>query len=149
MPLTPWKFLWETRFPSFREEMNKVLEDFFNTAGVPSLKEGVLTPAVGIHETEVDVVVTMDIPAIDPGDISVFVTEGKLTVQGEQKKEKELVEEGVYGSERAYGSFQRTVQLPAGVVGTRARATYKDGVLKIAIPKSRKTMPKKIKITVT
>jgi len=148
MPLTPWKSLWETRFPSFREEVNKVFEDFFNKAGFPSLKEGELVPAVDIHETKSGVVVTMDIPTIHPKDISVSVIEDKLIVKGERKRDKELTQEESYRFERVCGSFQRIVQLPTGVVGTKAKATYKDGVLKIAIPKSRKTMRKEIKITV-
>ena len=128
--------------------MDKVFEDFFSTAGFPSLKEGGLIPAVDIHETKSDVVVTMDIPAINPKDISISVIEDKLTVKGERKREKELTEEESYRAERVYGSFQRIVQLPTGVVGAKAKATYKDGVLKIAIPKSRKAVPKEIKITV-
>ena len=148
MPLTPWKSLWETRFPSFREEMNKVFEDFFSTAGFPSLKDGGLMPAVDIHETKNDVVIAMDIPAINPRDISISIIEDKLTVKGERKREKELTEEESYRGERVYGSFQRTVQLPTGVVGAKAKATYKDGVLEIAIPRSRKAVPKEIKIPV-
>jgi HSP20 family protein len=148
MPLTPWKSLWETRFPLFKEEMNKVFENFFNNAGFPSLKESGLIPAVEVNETKINVVLTMDIPAIDPVDISVSVSEDKLTVKGEYKKKKELTEKGFYGSESEYGSFQRIVQLPAGAVGAKAKATYKDGVLKIAIPKYRKKMPIKITITV-
>ena len=148
MPLTPWKSLWETRFPSFKEEMDKVFEDFFNTTGFPSLKEGVWMPAVDVHETKSDVIVTMDVPAISPKDISITVVEDKLTVKGERKREKELKEEDYYKSERVYGSFQRIVLLPTGVVGAKAKATYKDGVLKIAIPKSQKVVPKEIKIIV-
>jgi len=148
MPLTPWKSLWETRFPSFREEMNKVFEDFFSTAGVPSFKDGGLVPAVDVHETKVDVVITMDIPEINPRDISVSVIKDKLIVKGECKKEKELTKEESYRVGRAYGSFQRIVQLPTGIVGAKAKATYKNGVLRVAIPKSRKTMPKIIKIPV-
>ena len=148
MPLTPWKSLWEARFPSFREEMDKVFEDFFSTAGFPSLREGAWTPAIDVHETRNDIIVTMDAPAINPKDVSITVVEDKLTVKGERKREKELKEEDYYKTERVYGSFQRIVRLPAGAVATKAKATYKDGVLQIAIPKSRKTMPKKIKITV-
>jgi HSP20 family protein len=148
MPLTPWKSLWETRFPSFREEMDKVFEDFFSTAGFPSLKEGGWMPAVDIHETKSDIIVTMDVPAINPKDISIAVIEDKLTVKGERKREKEIKEEDYYRTERVYGSFQRIVSLPTAVVGAKAKATYKDGVLKIAIPKSQKAVPKEIKITV-
>jgi HSP20 family protein len=149
MPLTPWKSLWETRFPSFREEMNKVFQDFFSTARVLSLEEGGVIPRVDVHETRVNLVITMDIPAINPENISVSVIEDKLTVKGERKKEKkETAEEEFYRIEKEYGSFQRIVQLPKGVVGARARATYKDGVLTIAIPRSRKPAPKEIKVSV-
>jgi HSP20 family protein len=140
--------LWETRFPSFREEMDKVFEDFFNTAGFPSLKEGGWMPAVDVQETKGDIIVTMDIPAINPKDISIAVIEDKLTVKGERKREKEIKEEDYYRTERVYGSFQRIVPLPTGVVGAKAKATHKDGVLKIAIPKAQKAVSKEIKITV-
>jgi HSP20 family protein len=140
MPLTPWKSLWETRFPSLREEMDKVFEDFFGRAGFPSLREGGWMPAVDIHETKKDIVVTMDVPAIDPKEVSITVVDDKLTVKGERKRETE--------NERVCGSFQRTVQLPTEVVGDKAKATYKDGVLKVVVPKSQKAVPKEIRIEV-
>jgi HSP20 family protein len=148
MPIAPWRSLWETGFPSFKEEMDKVFEDFFSTAGFPSLKEEGWMPAIDIHETKSDIIVTMDVPAINPKDISIAVIEDKLTVKGERKREKEIKEEDYYRTERVYGSFQRIVSLPTAVVGAKAKATYKDGVLKIAIPRSQKATPKEIKITV-
>ena len=148
MPLTPWKSLWETRFPSLKEEMDKVFEDFFGRAGFPSLREGGWMPAVDIHETKKDIVVTMDIPAIDPKEVSITVVDDKLTVKGERKRETEVKEEDFYKNERLCGSFQRTVQLPTEVEGDKAKATYKDGVLKIVVPKSRKAVPKEIRIEV-
>jgi HSP20 family protein len=148
MPLTPWKSLWETRFPSLREEMDKVFEDFFGRAGFPSLREGGWMPAIDIHETKKDIVVTMDIPAIDPKEVSITVVDDKLTVKGERKREAEVKEEDFYKNERLCGSFQRTVQLPTEVEGDRAKATYKDGVLKVVVPKSRKAVPKEIRIEV-
>lgn len=148
MPLTPWKSLWETKFPSLREEMDRVFEEFFDKAGFPSLRETGWLPAVDIHETKKEVVVTMDIPAVDPQEVVVTIVEDRLTVKGERKREEEVEEEGYYRAERVYGSFQRTVQLPVGVKGDKARATYKDGVLKIVVPKSQKSVPKEIKINI-
>jgi HSP20 family protein len=148
MPLTPWKSLWETRFPSFREEMKKVFEDFFSTAGFPTLKEGGLITAVDIHETKSDVVITMDIPEVNPEDISISIIEDKLTVKVEHKREKEIIEDESYRSERVCGSFQRLIQIPTGIVGAKAKAMYKDGILKIDIPRYRKSAPKEIKIRV-
>ena len=136
MPLTPWKSLWETKFPSLREEMDKVFEDFFGRAGFPSLREGGWMPAVDVSETKKDVVITMDIPAINPKEISITITEDKLTVKGERRREEELKEEDFYRTERVHG------------LGDKAKATYKDGVLKIIVPKSQKSIPKEIKIEV-
>jgi len=90
----------------------------------------------------------MDIPAINPKEISITITEDKLTVKGERRREEELKEEDFYRTERVHGLFQRTVQLPTEVVGDKAKATYKDGVLKIIVPKSQKSIPKEIKIEV-
>ncbi|MBP6940705.1 MAG: Hsp20/alpha crystallin family protein [Syntrophorhabdaceae bacterium] len=148
MPLTPWKSLWESRFPSMREEMDRIFEDFFEKAGFPSLREGGWVPAVDIHETKKDVIVTIDIPAIDPKEVSITIVEDRLTLKGERKTEEDCRSEDCYRSERVYGSFQRIIQLPAEVLGDKAKATYKDGVLKVKIPKSQKALPKEIKIEI-
>lgn len=148
MTLTPWKNLWELRFPTLKEEMDKLFEDFFDKTGFPVAKEGVWLPAIDIHETKKDVVVSLDLPAVDPKDVSISIIEDKLTVKGERKKEEETKEADYYRSERIYGSFQRVVQLPTEVVADKAKATYKDGVLKITVPKSQKAMPKEIKVEI-
>jgi len=90
----------------------------------------------------------MDIPAIDPKAISISIIEDRITIKGERKREEESQEADYYRSERVYGSFQRIIQLPAEVVGDKAKASYKDGVLKITIPKSQKVVPKEVKIEV-
>lgn len=148
MPLTPWKSMWETKFPSLREEMERVFEEFFGKAGFPSIREAGWLPAVDVHEAGKDIVVTMDIPAIDPNEVMITMVEDKLTVRGERKREEEVREEDYYRTERVHGTFQRTIQLPAEVIGDKARATYIDGVLKIVVPKSQKSVPKEIKINV-
>ena len=148
MPLTPWKSMWETKFPSLREEMERVFEEFFGKAGFPSIREAGWLPAVDVHEAGKDIVVTMDIPAIDPNEVMITMVEDKLTVRGERKREEEVREEDYYRTERVHGTFQRTIQLPAEVIGDKAMATYKDGVLKIVVPKSQKSVPKEIKINV-
>jgi HSP20 family protein len=148
MALTPWRSVWETRFPSLRDEMDKLFEDFFGRTAFPSAAETGWIPAVDVHETKKDVIVTIDLPAIDPKEVSISIMEDRLTVRGERKKEEEVKEEDCYRMERTYGSFQRTIQLPSEVIGDKAKATYKDGVLKISVPKSQKAMPKEIKVEV-
>jgi HSP20 family protein len=148
MTLTPIQFLWESRFPSLRESMDKLFEDFFGQTGFQPPREGHWLPAVDIHETKKDVVVTMDIPSVDPQEVTISVVDNRLAVRGEKRKEEELKDEECFRSERFYGSFQRIIQLPADVVPDKAKATYKDGVLKITVPKSAKVVAKEVKIEV-
>ncbi|HNQ45669.1 MAG TPA: Hsp20/alpha crystallin family protein [Syntrophorhabdus sp.] len=148
MALTPWRGLWESRFPSLRDEIDKMFEDFFGKTDFSSLADGTWNPPMDVQQTKKDVIVMMDIPAIDPKAISISIIEDRITIKGERKREEESQEADYYRSERVYGSFQRIIQLPAEVVGDKAKASYKDGVLKITIPKSQKVVPKEVKIEV-
>ena len=67
-------------------------------------------------------------------EVSVDITDDAVTIQGERKREKEEEREGYYRSERSYGSFCRVVPLPEGAITEQAKATFKDGVLEIAMP---------------
>ncbi len=148
MALTPWRGLWESRFPSLREEMDKMFEDFFGKTNFPSIADGTWVPPTDVQQTKKDVIVMMDIPAIDPKEISISIMEDRITIKGERKREAEVKEVDYYRSERVYGSFQRIIQLPSEVVGDKAKASYKDGVLRITIPKSQRAVPKEVKIEV-
>ena len=148
MALTPWRGLWESRFPSLREEMDKMFEDFFGKTNFPSIAGGTWIPPIDVQQTKKDVMVMMDIPAIDPKEISISIMEDRITIKGERKREAEVKEIDYYRSERVYGSFQRIIQLPSEVVGDKAKASYKDGVLKITIPKSQRAVPKEVQIEV-
>jgi HSP20 family protein len=128
--------------------MDRMFEDFFGKTGFPSMTEGAWVPPIDVQETKKDVVVMMDIPAIDPKEILISIMEDRLTIKGERKREDEVKEVDYYRSERIYGSFQRIIQLPSEVVGDKAKASYKDGVLKIIIPKSQKAVPKEVKVEV-
>jgi len=148
MPLTPWKSMWETKFPSLREEMDRVFEEFFGEAGFPTLREADWLPAVDVVERKGDIVIIMDIPAIDPAEVNITILDDKLTVEGERKREKEFLEEEYYRSERVQGSFLRSIQLPADVIGEKASATYNAGVLTITVPRSEKPEAREIKVSV-
>jgi HSP20 family protein len=147
MAITPWR-MWEVRFPSLKDEMDKLFEDFFGRSGFSTLTEGTWIPAVDVRETKKNVVVAVDLPAVNPKEVSISIFDDKLTIRGERRKEEEIKEETLYRSERTYGSFTRTIQLPSEVIGSKAKATYKDGVLEIIIPKSEKAMPREIKVEI-
>ncbi len=148
MALTPIHFLWESRFPTLRDSMDKLLEDFFGQTGYPAFREGQWLPTVDVHDTKKDVVITLDLPSVDPSEVSISIVDDKMTIKGERRREEELKEEDCCRSERYYGAFQRVIQLPAEVTPEKAKATYKDGVLKVVVPKSAKVLPKEIKVEI-
>lgn len=148
MPLTPWRAVWDSRFPSLRDEMDRVFEDFFGTTGFVSLSETNWLPPVDIIDTGEGITLLLDVPAVDPRHVTVTVMEDTVTVEGERLEEEEFKDRDYYRSERMHGSFSRTISLPGNVLGDRAQASYKDGVLIIELPKSEKEKPREIKINV-
>ena len=148
MAMIPWRPLWDTRFPSLRDEMDKMFEEFFEKVRFPSAREHSWTPALDVYDTKKEVIVTVDVPGVDPKDVAVSIMEGSLTIKGERKKEADLKDEELYRAEREFGAFQRMVQLPAEVSPDKAKASYANGVLKIVIPKAQKSAPKEVKVDI-
>ena len=93
------------------------------------------TPSVDIFETENEIVVKAELPGVDRKDITLNLENNVLTVKGERKFEKETKEENYHRIEREYGSFSRSFALPTAVNGDTVKAEYKDGVLRIILPK--------------
>jgi HSP20 family protein len=110
-----------------------------------------VTPAMDIVEKDGAFEVTAELPGIDAGDIDVQLANGMLTIKGEKSEEKEEKTKGRYVSERRYGSFRRTLQVPGGVDAGKIEASYKSGVLTVTLPKSpeaqktEKTIPVSVK----
>ena len=87
-----------------------------------------------------------ELPGIDPKDIDVSLHDNVLTLKGEHKQAKEEKEENYHRVERSYGSFIRSLRLPAEVASDKVNATYKDGVLTVKVNKTAKGAAKKIEI---
>ena len=104
------------------------------------------SPAVDIFETEGDIVVKAELPGMDRKDIALNLENNVLTLRGDRRFEKETKEENYHRIERAYGGFSRSFSIPATVDEERIRADYKDGVLKILLPKKEQAKPKHIRI---
>jgi HSP20 family protein len=103
-------------------------------------------PSVDIFETENDVVVKAEVPGMDPKSIDVRLENNVLLLKGERHFEKETNEENYHRIEREYGSFSRAFSLPMAVKEEKITAEYKDGILKIVLPKKEEAKPKTIKI---
>src|SRR5499433_2972061 len=93
------------------------------------------SPAVDIYETEGEIVVKAELPGVDRKDITLHRENNVLTLKGERRFEKETKEENYHRIERAYGGFSRAFSIPATVDEEKIHADYREGVLKIVLPK--------------
>lgn len=105
-------------------------------------------PSLDMYEEKGDVVVKAELPGMNKEDIEVTLSDSTLTLKGEKKKEEEAKEKDYYRCEREFGSFLRTVELPADVKAEGIKATFKDGVLEIHLPKSEKAKEKEVRVQV-
>lgn len=114
----------------FTEEMDRV----FGQAPSTAVNAAAWTPAIEVKEKEGKLVVTAELPGVKKEDVKVHIDGDMLVVEGERKEEKEEKREGYYHSERSYGKFYRTIQLPEGAKPDLTAAAFNNGVLEITIP---------------
>lgn len=106
-------------------------------------------PSVDILEDEKEWLIKADLPEVRKEDVNVTVENGVLTITGERKFEKEEKNKRYHRVERAYGNFVRSFTLPDGADGSKVSAEFKDGVLKVHLPKGEKAKPKSIEVKVS
>ncbi len=154
-PLTRWEPLARWSPLKELEEMEKRLSTVFGR--VPKRAEGEKeeamsiadwSPLVDITEDEKEYVVKAEVPEMKKEDIKLNVHDDVLTISGERKYEKEEKGKKYHRVERAYGSFVRSFTMPEDADGTKVSAEYKDGVLKVHLPKSEKAKPKAIEVKI-
>ena len=107
------------------------------------------TPLVDVTEDEKEYVIKTELPEVKKEDVKVTVEDGTLRITGERKLEKEEEGKRYHRIERAYGSFERSFMLPEGTQPDKLTADYKDGVLKVHLPKSVEVKPKPLEVKVT
>jgi HSP20 family protein len=105
-------------------------------------------PVLDMRETKDDLVLSFELPGVSEKDVSLSITGDLLTVKGERTFNRDSKDEGVRHVERVYGKFERSVQLPMPVQPEKVKATYRDGVLEVTLPKVEEVKPKEIKIEV-
>jgi HSP20 family protein len=105
-------------------------------------------PAVDVYEEQDDVIIKAEIPGLSKEDISVQVTDSMLTIKGEKKREEEVKEDDYYRCERSFGSFTRAVDLPCEVKADQVRASFKNGVLEVRMPKTEEAKKKAITVKI-
>ena len=110
---------------------------------------GAWTPRADVYEQNGSIVVKAELPGVKKEDIDVAIEGGDLVVRGERKSEEKVEEKDYYRMERSFGSFYRRLPLPEGVTAEQIKATFKDGVLEVKVPKpvTKEPEPKKIAIS--
>jgi HSP20 family protein len=101
-----------------------------------------------VEEDKNSIHVKAEIPGIDENDLNVRIEENVLILSGEKKEERKEEKKNYIFSERKFGSFSRSIDLPVGIKSDKIKATFKKGVLNIDIPKDETKEPKKIAIEV-
>jgi HSP20 family protein len=145
------------RFDPFREldrlqnEVNRLFEGYTNTpergaAGQNQNGGRMWSPAVDIAENENEIVLRAEVPGMRQEDIDIELTGDTLTLRGERRFENEDRKENFVRVERSYGRFQRSFTLGVPVQHDQVRASYKDGILEVHLPKSEATKPRKVQV---
>jgi HSP20 family protein len=105
-------------------------------------------PVVDIYDSEKAIIINAELPGVTRENITLDVKENALTLKGERKAEEEVQKENYYRMERCFGTFERAFTLPSAVDPGKITANFKDGILRIEIPKPEEKRPKQISINV-
>ena len=135
-------------FSDVQGEMNRLLDTFFGQPVTMAVGDRVWAPLADIYENKDDLYVTFELPGVREKDVSLSINGDVLTVRGERRFEHDLKDQGYHRVERTYGKFERAMPLPIAVQADKVKATYRDGVLEIRLPKVEEVKPKDIKIDV-
>jgi len=153
MAIIRWSPLRE--FTDLKREMDYLFNEFFGRRTSPS-KAGRISPAsdisfplVDIYQKADEIVIKAGIPGVEKEDIEITFLENTLTIKGERKRDREVRDEDYYYLEHHYGSFSRSITLPVGLSPEDMKTSYKNGILEIIIPKSKKEEPRRIEVRVS
>ncbi len=135
-----------SQFDLLRADIDRVFENFgargrlarprFAWPDWGSNIEMFAAPAIDVVEKDKAFEITAELPGVDEKEITLTVSNGVLSIKGEKNEEKEEKRQDYYMSERRFGSFERAVRLPEGADAEKIDAAYKNGVLKITVPKT-------------
>ena len=143
----PW-----TDFGTLQDRINGMFEQTlrrFYPEGEEVVERETWAPAVDIHENDDSFVVKADLPGVNKDDIQIDLKDNTLTLKGEKKFENKVSKDNYIRVERSYGTFVRSFTLPQNVDAEKIKATYKDGVLELTLPKKEEAKPKQIKVDVS
>ena len=147
MALVPWE-------PREMKHLRDFFGDVFDFDIIPQsrrlrrkwLEGGEWSPLVDVIDKKDKIIAKAELPGVDKKDIKITLSDNTLTIRGERKEERETKKEDYYCCERVQGSYSRTIALPVEVDNTKIKASFKNGVLEVTLPKAEAVKPKEIEI---
>jgi HSP20 family protein len=132
---------------TLRDAMGRLFEDSFVSPLTWRQLDGeMLNPAMDVHQTGDEIIVTASLPGLKAEDVDITITGQTLAIRGEFKANDKVERDQYLYRERRYGTFHRQVELPVRVQGDATTATFEDGVLTLRIPKAEEVKPRQIKV---
>jgi HSP20 family protein len=135
-----------------QERMNRMFDESFRGLQRSGNEDWALggswAPAVDIYERDGNIVLQAELPGVDAKEVDIRVENNTLSLRGERKWDNEVKQENYHRVERTYGSFSRSFTLPSVVDQEKIKAEYKDGVLRVTLPKKEEAKPKQISVNV-
>lgn len=107
----------------------------------------VWSPRMDLLESDDNYHLEVDLPGIEKSDVSITVDDNRLSIRGERQKETKMEDKNAVRMERSFGTFYRSLRLPKTVMEDEIKASFKNGVLSLDIPKTEKSKPREIEIT--
>ena len=148
MAIERWRPRWSmARRPGrdpFDEFFGRFFEDWFSPRASGEVRGW--APAIDMVDRKDEIVLRADLPGLERNDVDVSVENGVLTIRGERRGEEQAHEDDYYCCERWAGSFTRSMTLPQGADANQIKATFKNGVLEVHIPKTAQAVGRKIEI---
>lgn len=142
--LVIWK---KQQVEKLRKDMDRMFERLWGDFGLSPLpRAGREFPSIDLRETEDTLIMNAGIPGINPEDIKIDITESTLSIKGKIKQGRISNKEGLVRTEHRYGSFSKTLHLPCRIVVDDVRATYREGMLTVSLPKFKQRKARAVKI---
>lgn len=142
--LVPWQGFTRPLF-DFRREMDQMFDRFFGEAQAESAAP-MFAPRINLAETDEAYELSVELPGMQPEDFHVELKNGELWISGEKKLESESQNKTWHRVERFYGQFRRVIPLATAVDEEKIEAEYRQGVLRLSLPKTANAKPRQIPI---
>ena len=131
---------------AMQDRMTRLIDETLSRIWKEEVTRGVWSPPVDILERGNEVVLKIDVPEVSQNEIDIRVEENTLIIQGERRFTKDTPDDNYIQIERPYGTFRRTFSIPRTIDHEGIKASYKDGVLRVILPRRPETQPKQIAV---